>query len=143
MASSKATQPIILQDTIATISTPFTSQPPSISSITTRSSSLKESFKKSTKRITPRWETKEENEILKDERSILGFWDSEKVGNVSNKVLLLVIKAWITNHKVPTILIDRGNTCDIMHVSLIEELRLKIKKLFFIEAPTYMHSTNK
>lgn len=66
---------------------------------------------------------------LTDERFILGFIGSEKVGGITYKVFLLVITARIADFEVSKILISKGSSCRIMYSKYFEKLGLKMERI--------------
>lgn len=65
----------------------------------------------------------------KGNRHILGFQDRQKVDEVPNATLLLVIIATITNHLVSGNLIDNGSYYDIIYIDIFNRLGLRDQDL--------------
>lgn len=57
-------------------------------------------------------------------RPMLEFLDSEKAGGIPNYFFPLVITATISDFDVSQILIDGGNSCDIIYSELFEKIGL-------------------
>jgi len=62
-------------------------------------------------------------------RPLLGFPDNEKVNEVSNEELTLVIVVSIREHDVARCLVDTGSSVDILYQDAFEKLGLKRKYL--------------
>lgn len=63
------------------------------------------------------------------ERPVLEFCNSKKVRGIPYKHFSLVITAIIANFDVFRILIDGGNSCDIIYANLFEKIGLEKGKL--------------
>lgn len=61
---------------------------------------------------------------------MLGFWDSEKVRRILNKIFLLVITAMIGHFDVFRILIDGSSSCDMMYSKVCEKMSWDKEKLW-------------
>lgn len=70
-----------------------------------------------------------ETSIKNLEKPILWFLDCEKVEGISTDIFPLVITTAMSNYDVSWILLEGGNSCDIMFTELFEKLGLKKEKL--------------
>lgn len=60
---------------------------------------------------------------------IIMFKDNKKVDEIPNEIFPLVITAIMENFNILRILINGGDSCDIIYAKLFEKLRLKKEKL--------------
>jgi hypothetical protein len=72
---------------------------------------------------------------------MLGFSDDKYPGETPNKIFPFIVIAMLVKHDVLRILIDQGNSSDIMYQELFEKLGLKRKGLTLYEG-TYLHRFN-
>lgn len=60
---------------------------------------------------------------------MLAFWDREKVEEISNVELTLVITVILADHTVEGFLVDDGNLCNVLYANTLEKLGLRYPDL--------------
>lgn len=66
----------------------------------------------------------------------LGFRDHEKVDEILNDILLLIVTSIIDNHIVSGLLVENKNSCILLYLKIFKRLGLRMQDLKSYEDPT-------